>query len=72
MLKVLYGGRWQEGSGMTLGEEAEQVFAYLSRYNSTTKNMLKAGICLYGSSDQVFYYFTCPVISIMRFVFSIQ
>ncbi|XP_045587916.2 uncharacterized protein [Procambarus clarkii] len=27
---------------MTLGEEAEQVFAYLSRYNSTTKNMLKA------------------------------
>nr|XP_045585894.1 uncharacterized protein LOC123747719 isoform X2 [Procambarus clarkii] len=40
--KVLYGGRWQEGSGMTLGEEAEQVFAYLSRYNSTTKNMLKA------------------------------
>nr|XP_045587916.1 uncharacterized protein LOC123749834 [Procambarus clarkii] len=40
--QVLYGGRWQEGSGMTLGEEAEQVFAYLSRYNSTTKNMLKA------------------------------
>ncbi|XP_069176922.1 uncharacterized protein [Procambarus clarkii] len=40
--KVLYGGRWEEGSGMTLGEEAEQVFAYLSRYNSTTKNMLKA------------------------------
>nr|XP_045589779.1 uncharacterized protein LOC123751738 [Procambarus clarkii] len=50
--KVLYGGQWQEGSGMTLGEEAEQVFAYLSRYNSTTKNMLKASICLYGSSDQ--------------------
>nr|XP_045602776.1 uncharacterized protein LOC123761009 [Procambarus clarkii] len=40
--KVLYGGRWQEGSGLTSGEEAEQVFSYLSRYNNNTKNMLKA------------------------------
>ncbi|XP_069191373.1 uncharacterized protein [Procambarus clarkii] len=40
--QVLYGGRWQEGSGLTSGEEAEQVFSYLSRYNNNTKNMLKA------------------------------
>nr|XP_045595346.1 uncharacterized protein LOC123756321 [Procambarus clarkii] len=40
--QVLYGGRWQEGCGLTSGEEAEQVFSYLSRYNNNTKNMLKA------------------------------
>ncbi|XP_069193768.1 uncharacterized protein [Procambarus clarkii] len=40
--QVLYGGRWQEGSGLTSGEEAEQVFSYLSRYNNNIKNMLKA------------------------------
>ncbi|XP_069176683.1 uncharacterized protein [Procambarus clarkii] len=40
--KVLYGGRWQHGSGLTTGEETEQIFSYMSRYNSTTKNMLKA------------------------------
>ncbi|XP_045614717.2 uncharacterized protein [Procambarus clarkii] len=39
--KVLYGGRWQHGSGLTTGEETEQIFSYMSRYNSTTKNMLK-------------------------------
>nr|XP_045622566.1 uncharacterized protein LOC123773113 isoform X2 [Procambarus clarkii]XP_045622567.1 uncharacterized protein LOC123773113 isoform X2 [Procambarus clarkii] len=39
---ILYGGRWQEGSGLTSGEEAEQVFSYLSTYNNNTKNMLKA------------------------------
>ncbi|XP_069176403.1 uncharacterized protein [Procambarus clarkii] len=40
--QVLYGGRWQHGSGLTTGEETEQIFSYMSRYNSTTKNMLKA------------------------------
>ncbi|XP_069166999.1 uncharacterized protein [Procambarus clarkii] len=50
--KMLYDGgyfcssarkrRWQHGSGLTTGEETEQIFSYMSRYNSTTKNMLKA------------------------------
>ena len=41
--QVEYGGRYQQGSGNTTGEEAEQVNSYMSRTGRTTKIMTKAG-----------------------------
>ncbi|XP_072041208.1 uncharacterized protein [Amphiura filiformis] len=40
--QVKWGGRYQEDAGMGTGEEMEQLFSYLSRLNSTTKNMSAA------------------------------
>eukprot|EP00897_Mesotaenium_endlicherianum_P010228 jgi/Mesen1/9233/ME000595S08637 len=37
--QVLWGGRWQEGAAGGAGEDMEQLFSYLSRLNTTTKNM---------------------------------
>ena len=33
------GGRWQEGAAFGAGEDMEQLFSYLSRFNNTTKCM---------------------------------
>ena len=48
--QVLWGGRWQDGAAGGSGEDMEQIFSYLSRWNFTTKTMTAAGrvsICLY-------------------------
>ncbi|CAL8275800.1 unnamed protein product [Arctogadus glacialis] len=39
---VKWSGAYQEGAGLTLGEEVEQVNAFLSRIAVTTKHMSKA------------------------------
>lgn len=41
--QVKWSGAYQEGAGLTLGEEVEQVNAFLSRIAVTTKHMSKAG-----------------------------
>ncbi|KAL9979475.1 hypothetical protein ACROYT_G017146 [Oculina patagonica] len=41
--RVLFGSQWQDGAGLTTGEEMETAFQYLSRCGSTTKNMSRAG-----------------------------
>lgn len=41
--QVKWSGAYQEGAGLTLGEEVEQVKAFLSRIAVTTKHMSKAG-----------------------------
>ncbi|XP_066532550.1 uncharacterized protein [Hoplias malabaricus] len=46
--EIIWGGRNQEGSGTTIGEEVEQVNSFLSRVALTTKYMTKAEtICLH-------------------------
>ncbi|KAI4806955.1 hypothetical protein KUCAC02_017745, partial [Chaenocephalus aceratus] len=41
--EVKWSGAYQEGAGLTLGEEVEQVNAFLSQIAVTTKHMSKAG-----------------------------
>ena len=41
--QVKWSGAYQEGAGLTLGEEVEQCNAFLSRIAVTTKHMSKAG-----------------------------
>ena len=41
--QVKWSGQYQEGAGLTLGEEVEQCNAFLSRIGVTTKHMSKAG-----------------------------
>ncbi|KAI7804098.1 hypothetical protein IRJ41_023842 [Triplophysa rosa] len=41
--EVKWSGAYQEGAGLTLGEEVEQCNAFLSRIAVTTKHMAKAG-----------------------------
>ena len=43
-MQVLWGGRWQPNSAAGAGEEMEQLFSYLSRFNFTTKYMNAAGM----------------------------
>ena len=38
--QVIWGGRWQDGSAWSTGEEVEQINAHLSRCGNTTKYML--------------------------------
>lgn len=38
--QILWGGRWQHGAGGGAGEDMEQFFSYMSRWGSSTKNML--------------------------------
>ena len=45
-IQVLWGGRWQEGSACTTGEEVEQINAHMSRCGNTTKYMLPEGMLL--------------------------
>jgi len=40
-------GAYQDGAGLTLGEEVEQCNAFLSRIAVTTKHMSKAGKVTY-------------------------
>ncbi|XP_067222561.1 uncharacterized protein [Chanodichthys erythropterus] len=42
-LAVKWSGAYQDGAGLTLGEEVEQCNAFLSRIAVTTKHMSKAG-----------------------------
>lgn len=44
-IQVLWGGRWQEGSACTTGEEVEQINAHMSRCGNTSKYMLPEGMC---------------------------
>lgn len=44
IMQVLWGGRWQPNSAAGAGEEMEQLFSYLSRFNFTTKYMNAAGM----------------------------
>lgn len=41
--QVLWGGRWQEGTACTTGEEVEQINAHMSRCGNTSKYMLPEG-----------------------------
>ena len=43
VLKVLWGGWWQEGAARSTGEEVEQINSYISRCGSTTKHMSPEG-----------------------------
>jgi len=40
LFKILWGGRWQNGSACSTGEEVEQINSYMSRCGNTTKYML--------------------------------
>lgn len=42
--KVLWGGRWQQDTGGTTGEEVEQINSHFSRLGNSTKHMLPEGI----------------------------
>ncbi len=44
LYKILWGGRWQPNAAGGSGEEMEQLFSYLSRFNFTTKYMSAAGL----------------------------
>ena len=44
VLQILWGGRWQPNAAGGAGEEMEQLFSYLSRFNLTTKYMSAAGL----------------------------
>jgi len=48
----LWGGRWQNGAGAGAGEDMEQFFSYMSRWGSSTKNMIAACkimcVCIYS------------------------
>ena len=60
------GGRWQNGSAAAAGEEMEQLFSYLSRFNITTKSMTAASkmfskignICFLAINHDVTYHKT--------------
>ena len=39
-LKILWGGRWQDGAGSGSGEDMELLFSYLSQWAFPTRNML--------------------------------
>ena len=39
-IQVIWGGRWQEGSACSTGEEVEQINSHMSRCGNTTKYML--------------------------------
>lgn len=45
-MQILWSGRWQDGAAAAAGagEDMEQLFSYLSRWNSTTKNMSASGL----------------------------
>lgn len=43
-IQILWGGRMQNGSAGSTGEEMEQLFSYMSRLNLTTKNVTAAGM----------------------------
>ena len=45
--KILWGGRWQEGSACSTGEEVEQINAHMSRCGNTTKYMLPEGTVMF-------------------------
>jgi len=45
--QVKWSGAYQDGAGLTLGEEVEQCNAFLSRIAVTTKHMSKAGKVTY-------------------------
>ena len=38
--QVIWGGRWQEGSACSTGEEVEQINSHMSRCGNTIKYML--------------------------------
>ncbi|XP_065891337.1 uncharacterized protein [Dysidea avara] len=42
--QILWGSRWQDGAGGGAGEDMEQFFSYISRWGSTSKNMLPKNI----------------------------
>ena len=42
-LKVLWGGRWQDGATCATGEKVEQINSSFSRLGNTTKYMLPEG-----------------------------
>ncbi len=53
--QVKWSGAYQDGAGLTLGEDVEQCNAFLSRIAVTTKHMSKAG--------QMNTYFTSYIIT---------
>ena len=44
LIQILWNGRWIDGAAAGSGEEVEQLFSYLSRFNLTTKHMNAAGM----------------------------
>ena len=60
--QIKWGGRYQEGAGLGTGEEMEQLFSYLSRLNSTTKNMSAAGINYVPISSYFMIHLRYPVL----------
>ncbi|GAA6101418.1 uncharacterized protein LOC124379646 isoform X1 [Tachysurus ichikawai] len=53
-LSVKWSGAYQNGAGLTLGEEVEQCNAFLSRIAVTTKHMSKA-----RRTDNIFLMAMC-------------
>lgn len=45
--QILWGGRWQEGTACSTGEEVEQINAHMSRCGNTTKYMLPEGTVMF-------------------------
>ena len=43
--QVIWGGRWQDGSAASTGEEVEQINSHMSRCGNTTKYMLPESKC---------------------------
>ena len=51
------GGRWQHKAAFSTGEDMEQFFSFLSRFNVTTKNMSAAGTVLATKITSLHIYF---------------
>lgn len=60
---MLWGGRWQEGSACTTGEEVEQINAHMSRCGNTTKYMLPEGMILLTVLHELRYFFCIVLVS---------
>ena len=60
---VIWGGRWQEGSACSTGEEVEQINSHLSRCVNTTKYMLPE-----GTVHDILY----RAVSLLQFTFCMQ
>jgi hypothetical protein len=59
LCQVLWGGRWQNQAAASTGEDMEQLFSFMSRFNMTTKNMSAAGMIVLVQVKPILHAITC-------------
>lgn len=57
--QVLWGGRWQNQAAASTGEDMEQLFSFMSRFNMTTKNMSAVGMIVLVQVKPILHAITC-------------